>query len=126
MSSGVAAAFRLTSTATGAVLWAIELPFDLDNLPALFSRLSHQLIFSLADAIERAELNLPMAAEDATAYRLYLEGRAAMNSSDLPNLRRARNWYRKSIDQYNGFAPAIAGLSRTLSMEWLVRGLDGG
>ena len=123
MSSGVAAAFRLTSTATGAVLWAIELPFDLDNLPALFSRLSHQLIFSLADAIERAELNLPMAAEDATAYRLYLEGRAAMNSSDLPNLRRARNWYRKSIDQYNSFAPAIAGLSRTLSMEWLVRGL---
>ena len=33
------------------------------------------------------------------------------------------NWYRKSIDLYNGFAPAIAGLSRTLSMEWLVRGL---
>ena len=38
-------------------------------------------------------------------------------------MRRARNWYRKSIDQFNGFAPAIAGLSRTLSMEWLVRGL---
>ena len=123
MSSGIIAAFRLTSTATGAVLWAIELPFDLDDLSALFSRLSHQLIFSLADAIERAELHLPMAAEDATAYRLYLEGRAAMNSSDLPNLRRARNWYRKSIDLYNGFAPAIAGLARTLSMEWLVRGL---
>ena len=123
MSSGLVAAFRLTSTATGAVLWAIELPFDLDNLSGLFSRLSHQLIFSLADAIERAELHLPMAAEDATAYRLYLEGRAAMNSSDLPNLRRARNWYRKSIDQFGGFAPAIAGLSRTLSMEWLVRGL---
>jgi DNA-binding SARP family transcriptional activator len=123
MSSGLVAAFRLSSMETGAVLWAIELPFELDNLSALFSRLSHQLIFSLADAIERAELHLPMAAEDATAYRLYLEGRAAMNSSDLPNLRRARNWYRKSIDQYNGFAPAIAGLSRTLSMEWLVRGL---
>jgi len=123
MSSGVVASFRLSSTATGAVLWAIELPFDLGNLPALFGRLSHQLIFSLADAIERAELNLPLAAEDATAYRLYLEGRAAMSSSDLPNLRRARNWYRKSIDQFGGFAPAIAGLSRTLSMEWLVRGL---
>jgi TolB-like protein/Tfp pilus assembly protein PilF len=123
MSSGLVAAFRLTSTATGAVLWAIELPFELENLSGLFSRLSHQLIFSLADAIERAELHLPMAAEDATAYRLYLEGRAAMNSSDLPNLRRARNWYRKSIDQFGGFAPAIAGLSRTLSMEWLVRGL---
>ena len=123
MSSGLVASFRLTSTATGAVIWAIELPFELENLSGLFSRLSHQLIFSLADAIERAELHLPMAAEDATAYRLYLEGRAAMNSSDLPNLRRARNWYRKSIDQYGGFAPAIAGLSRTLSMEWLVRGL---
>ncbi len=31
MSSGLVAAFRLTSTATGAVLWAIELPFELDE-----------------------------------------------------------------------------------------------
>jgi DNA-binding SARP family transcriptional activator/tetratricopeptide (TPR) repeat protein len=123
MSSGLVVAFRLSSTTTGAVLWAIELPFEIENLPGLFGRLSHQLIFSLADAIERAELNLPLAAEDATAYRLYLEGRAAMSNSDLPNLRRARAWYRKSIEQYGSFAPAIAGLSRTLSMEWLVRGL---
>src|SRR5439155_6404976 len=42
---------------------------------------------------------------------------------DLRNLRRARNWFRRSIDQYGSFAPSFAGLARTLSMERLVRGL---
>jgi DNA-binding SARP family transcriptional activator/tetratricopeptide (TPR) repeat protein len=118
-----AATFRLTNSETGAVLWATELKFGLDQLPLLFSRLSHQVIYSLADAIERAEMRFPFAARNSTAYRLYLEGRSAMSSSDLPDLRRARGWYRKSLDEFGSYAPAIAGLSRTMSMERLVRGL---
>lgn len=118
-----AATFRLTNSETSAVLWATELKFGLDQLPLLFSRLSHQVIYSLADAIERAEMRFPFAASNSTAYRLYLEGRSAMSSSDLPDLRRARGWYRKSLEEFGSYAPAIAGLSRTMSMERLVRGL---
>jgi len=122
-SPGWAVTFRLTKCETGAVLWVTELDFRLDRLPLLFSRISHQVIYSLADTIERAEMRFPFAARNSTAYRLYLEGRAAMTSSDLPNLRRARRWYRKSLDEFGSYAPAIAGLSRTMSMERLVRGL---
>jgi len=118
-----AVTFRLTKCETSAVLWVTELDFHLDRLPLLFSRLSHQVIYSLADTIERTELRFPFAARNSTAYRLYLEGRAAMSDSDLPNLRRARLWYRKSLDEFGSYAPAIAGLSRTMSMERLVRGL---
>jgi DNA-binding SARP family transcriptional activator/TolB-like protein len=121
--SGLSADFRLKDYEAGVVLWSSEIGFSLAQLPLLFGQLSHQVVYSLADAIEGAELRLPMAAEDPTAYRLYLEGRSAMSKIDLPSLRAARQWYRKSIDQFAGFAPAIAGLARTLSMERLVRGL---
>jgi DNA-binding SARP family transcriptional activator len=121
--AGLSADFRLIDNKNGAVLWSSELSFNLGQLPLLFSQLSHQIIYSLADAIEYAELRFPLAAEDPTAYRLYLEGRSAMSKIDLPSLRAARQWYRKSIGQFAGFAPAVAGLARTLSMERLVRGL---
>jgi DNA-binding SARP family transcriptional activator/tetratricopeptide (TPR) repeat protein len=122
-SSGLGVIFRLTSCPSGEVLWVHEANFELDRLPFLFTHLSYQIICSVADAIERAELRLPLAADDATAYRWYLEGRAAMTNSGLPNLRSARNHYRRSIDRFGAFVPAIAGLARTLSMERLVRGL---
>ena len=121
--SGLAAAFSLMEGDEGVVLWSSEWDFRLDNLSFLYSQVCHQIIYSLADAVECAEMRFPFAAKDATAYRLYLEGRSAMNGTGLPGLRAARNWYRKSIDKFDGFAPAVAGISRTLSMERLVRGL---
>jgi tetratricopeptide (TPR) repeat protein len=122
-SRGLALAFRLSDCPTGSVVWSAELNFDLDQLPLLFGHLSHQIMRSLADAIEQSELGLPIIATSASAYRLFLEGRAALTGSDLPHLRKARNWFRKSTQQNNLFAPAFAGIARTLSMERLVRGL---
>lgn len=121
--SGLSAVFLLTRIKTGVVVRTVEVDFDADKLPLLFDRVSHNVINALADAVEQSELRAPFAANDATAYRLYLEGRAEMGSSNLPNLRRARNWYRKSLDLSGSYAPAFAGLSRTLSMERLVRGM---
>ena len=96
--SGLRAGFRLMEGEDGSVLWSSEWDFRLDNLPFLYSQLCHQIIYSLADAIECAERRFPFAPKDATAYRLYLEGRAAMNGTSLQKLRAARNWFRQ-IDQ---------------------------
>src|SRR5262249_24942878 len=117
------AGFRLNNAEKGGVLWGMELTFDVEKLPPLFARFTHQVIFSLADAIEQAELRIPFAPKDGGAYRLYLEGRAAMNSRQLASLRRARAWYRRALNHYRFYGPALAGLSRTMSMERLVLGI---
>src|SRR5205823_13579909 len=67
VSSGLQLLFRLTNCLTGTVLWSTELKFDLNQLPLLFGQFTHQVIHSLADAIEQSELRLPYIAESANA-----------------------------------------------------------
>jgi tetratricopeptide (TPR) repeat protein len=121
--SGLRANFRLMRGDDGKVIWSIERAFELDKLPVLFSGVCHQIIYSIAEAVEVADRHLPFAARDASAYRCYLEGRNAMAGTGLEGLRAARRWFRRSLELTSNFAPSIAGISRTLTMEKLVRGI---
>ncbi|HUG61655.1 MAG TPA: tetratricopeptide repeat protein [Methylomirabilota bacterium] len=114
--------FRLTDSRSSEVIWASAAPFDGIDLPGLFNLLSDRAVSALADVVERREVERAAAPDDVSAYRLFLEGRRFAGSTSLPELRRARRLFREAIHRDPGFAAARAGLARTKSMEWLVRG----
>ncbi|MBK9082789.1 MAG: hypothetical protein IPL88_12270 [Rhizobiales bacterium] len=122
---GAAVSVRLTA-ANGQVLWVTDIDWRADQMTRAFAEIVRHVVASLVDAIERTTLRAPAAAPDATAYRLVLEGRRCLVTVDLPNLRRARKWFRQAIARADGYAAAYADLARTLVLEYLVLGLADG
>lgn len=114
---------RLTRVGTGEVLWAINLPLDVQQMRASFSQLARRISMSLTDVIERHEIARSLDDVDPSAYRLYLEGKRYLSGTDLPHLRQARKWFKSAVKRCDSFSPAHAGISRSLGMEWLVRGM---
>jgi DNA-binding SARP family transcriptional activator/tetratricopeptide (TPR) repeat protein len=113
--------FRLTDARSGEVAWSSSMRFDGKDLPALFQDLADRAVVALADTVEQRETERPVAAENPSAYRLYLEGRRWAGSTQLQELRRARRLFREAAQRDPTFAAARAGLARTRTMEWIVR-----
>ncbi len=120
---GKLATFVLINCKTQLAVTAIDMDFNADNLPDIFNRVSAEVVKALVSAIEKSEIETPTATSNRYAYQMYLQGKHALWRTDLPDLRRARSRFQKSIDSSDRFAPALAGLARTLSMERLVRGI---
>lgn len=121
--TGTMTTFLLLDVRTEECLTAIDCPLDPEGLSDLFARVGKEVVRQLVSAIEVHEIEFPSAAAGRSGYRHYLEGRKSMWQSDLPDLRRARGAFQRALSNSNDFAPAYSGMSRTLSMEKLVRGL---
>ncbi|MGO6814425.1 BTAD domain-containing putative transcriptional regulator [Rhizobium leguminosarum] len=119
----VYATCRLTRTTTSEVIWAVELPLVMQKISESFAHLTRRIVSSLADTIERHELAMPIGDAPPSAYRLYLEGKRLIAHTDLQHLRQARKWFKSSLNRYEHFSAAHAGMSRALGMEWLIRGM---
>ncbi len=119
----VVATCRLTRVATGEVLWAVDLPLDVQRLRNSLGNFARRIAASLTDMIERHELAVSLDDVDPSAYRLYLEGKRHLVGTDLQQLRQARKWFKSAVKRCDSFSPAHAGVSRSLGMEWLVRGM---
>jgi DNA-binding SARP family transcriptional activator len=118
------ATFRLTRLAESEVLWASALPVDPRNLRESMHRLVRRVAGTLATTVEQFECRLPIDQADWAPYRYYLEGKRAIGGTRLEELRHARRWFKSAVRRCDNFSPAYAGLSRSLTMEWLVRGMD--
>lgn len=112
---------RLTKVATGEVLWAVELPLRMETMTASFHKLGRRISTSLTSVIEQHELGVPVGDVNASAYRLYLEGKRHLGGTDLRLLRQARKWLRSSIQTSADYSPAHTAMARTFSLEYLVR-----
>lgn len=102
------------------VVWATR--FKLDAMQTLQQR------FVIAEAIQTSIIER-MQGNDAPfenfkagpeAYFAYLSGLHELSEVSLPALRRARKQFRSSVSHDRDFAPALAGLSRTLTLEWVL------
>jgi DNA-binding SARP family transcriptional activator/TolB-like protein len=122
--AGLSLSLRLATAKSGEVLWASEMEWRDDLLPTTFATLMNRITNSLIDAVERREFSEPVVAPNASAYRLYLEGQRSMSSIDLQAIRRARRWFRESLKQTERYAAPIVGIARSMTMEWLLRGLQ--
>lgn len=114
--------FRLTDARTSEVIWASSVPFDGADLPGLYTTLSERAVASLATTIEAREVDRAAPPEDRGAYRLFLEGTRHAATTDLREIRRARRLFKQAAAREPAFAAARAGVARTLSLEWLMRG----
>lgn len=121
--TGSTATFLLLDARTSESLMAMDKKLSADDLPGLFSRLSFEIVRQLVSTIERREVAFPTTTDNSNAYQHFLIGRRLLWHSDLPEIRKARASFRRSISEADNFAPAYSGLSRTLSMERLVRGM---
>ncbi len=54
------------------------------------------------------------------AYFAYLEGVQCLSRLGLQNVRRARKHFREALEHERHFAAALAGIARTLTMEWVL------
>ena len=122
--AGSTVTFLLLDAHTSESLMAINKRLREDDLPGLFSRLSLEIVRQLVSTIERREIAVPTTTDNSNAYQHFLSGRRLLWHFDLPEIRKARASFRRSINEANNFAPAYSGLSRTLSMERLVRGMS--
>ncbi len=116
---------RLTDAKTDEVLKVNEVGLPRDDLRSVHRAISARIVTWVADVIELAQLAPPAMPSDASAYRRFLEGRRLVQSTDLKDLRRARNLFREAARLDDSFAATFAGLARTYSLEWLVRGAPG-
>ena len=124
---------RLASQQDGAILfvklfrsrgrelvWADR--FELAELTAAsrYRELVRRIGGSVADQIERVELQRYESEHDPTAYHHYLVGRRDLAFMDLPRIRRARKSFRMALKTCPDFVPALSGMARSLQREWLL------
>ena len=114
---------RLTDVSSSEVLWATETDFTFATLGDTFDRVTGLILRSMVNAIDEAEVRAPIPASDFTAYRNLLEGRRLLHGSDLQSIRRARRLFKQALAQVPNYPAALVGLSRTMTYEWVVRGM---
>jgi DNA-binding SARP family transcriptional activator len=114
---------RLTDVSTSEVLWATETDFTFATLGGTFERVTGLILRSMVNAIDEAEVRTPIPATEFTAYRNLLEGRRLLHGSDLQSIRRARRLFKEALTQVPNYPAAVVGLARTMTYEWVVRGM---
>jgi len=113
-------AVRLLNFVTRDILWVEQYPLSRENMARGFRELSMRVVSLLVDTIERTELGRYEVEQDPTAYHLFLSGQRYLRTLSLPNIRKARRFFRSAIGNCPEFVPAISGLAQTFNLEWLL------
>lgn len=105
---------------TDEVIWATRFTMTSDALPTQRRLIAQRLTFSLVQELaknEQARLNIEA---NPQAYHSYLVGASLMGKLTLPHIRKARSAFKEALRHNSNFSPALAGLARTYTSEWLV------
>ena len=86
-----------------------------DDLAIVRSMTSH-----IAAEMERNEVFYDDYVRNARAYHLYLRGIHRLKVPTVAGALQARRDFEQALAEHRAFPPALSGLSRTLSMEWLL------
>lgn len=103
-----------------AVLWAERFSISGSTLVSRRKEVAALIVSAIS---EHLGLNVGQLAEFRTqpeVYRSYLSSIQHLSSYTLPGVRRARNAFKETLKVRGDFAPALAGLSRTFSWEWVL------
>lgn len=105
---------------TDEIIWATRFKLDANEIASQRHTITGAVQTSL---ISQLHSTRPMAldvSKKPEAYISYLQGLQDLSHMSLPSIRRARRHFKSSLDVDRGFASALAGLSRTYSMEWIL------
>jgi DNA-binding SARP family transcriptional activator/tetratricopeptide (TPR) repeat protein len=120
---GYRLAVRLTDAGNSEVLWGANPEFTTATVGGTFDRLIRLTVRTLVDVIDTRQARAAMTAERASAYALCAQGRLLLNKADLQAIRRAKKLFKQALAQFPDYPPAIVGIARATSEEWLVRGM---
>lgn len=101
-------------------IWAHRFQLDAGNSADQRSLIQDAIQASIAKQITMHSPYLNEFNSNPEAYYAYLHGLQNLSSMTLPALRRARKHFKDSLKHQSNFAPALAGIARTLSMEWVL------
>lgn len=111
---------QLVFLPTDEVVWAERFRLHPANIMQQRVVITDAVQLSLVD---RVSSNRAMAldyCQKPEAYIAYLRGLQNLSSMTLPSMRRARRHFKEALEHDREFASALAGLSRTFSMEWIL------
>ncbi|MET0748314.1 MAG: hypothetical protein ABWY49_08990 [Rhizobium sp.] len=111
---------QLISFANDEIVWAERYSLDSSNLARQRREISTRIALTVASKIEGDGLSRAYFEESPDAYHSYLVGQRHLKDLTLPNLRRARREFRNALQKNPRFAPALSGIARTYSKEWLL------
>ncbi len=101
-------------------IWAHRFQLDAGNSADQRSLIQDAIQASIAKQITMHSPYLNEFNSNPDAYYSYLHGLQNLSGMTLPALRRARKHFKDALKYQPRFAPALAGIARTLSMEWVV------
>jgi DNA-binding SARP family transcriptional activator len=111
---------QLVHFANDEVIWAERIPLKESALALQRGDLAARLSATVCDQIDRSEKTREYFERSPQSYYHYLLGQRYLSHLTLPDLRRARREFRSALAQASDFAPALSGMARTFTKEWLL------
>lgn len=104
------------------MIWATRHALEVTTLPQQRRDIARTITVQIAQELESNEVFYADYVRNARAYHLYLKGINRLKTVTLADILSARKAFEQALDEHRTFAPALSGLSRTLSVEWLIGG----
>lgn len=102
------------------VIWAARFAVTPDGLLEQRRQIADMIRSVIAQRVEQKAAQTVDFQASPEAYFAYLRGLRSLSSVSLPSVRRARRYFREALDHQRGFALGLAGVARTLSLEWVL------
>lgn len=102
------------------VLWATRFELNPDEVALQKQAIAEAIQKSIFDKVGGRTSHIEDYQSRPQAYYAYLRGLQSLSRLDLPSIRKARRHFKQALDSEKGFSAARAGISRTLTMEWLL------
>lgn len=112
---------QLVYLPSDSVVWAGRFDLEVDTLPHKRRDMARSIVAEIVNGLESNDLFHAAYIRSPRAYHLYLSGISSLKTPTIADILRARDAFRQALNEQPHFAPALSGLSRTLSVEWLLR-----
>lgn len=102
------------------IVWATRVQLDEDAITEHRNTIAAAIQSSIIERVGAFHRVVSDFSCKPQAYFAYLEGLQCLSRLTLPNVRRARKYFRQALEHERDFAAALAGIARTLTMEWVL------
>ncbi len=111
---------QLIFTPTEEVIWAERFELSPVSIASHRTTIAQAIQNQLMSRIGSHQSAVGDFSRRPEAYFLYLKGLQSLSSISLPGTRRARKYFKEALDHGSDLPEALAGMSRTLTMEWIL------
>ncbi|MGF9694325.1 hypothetical protein AAIH46_16025 [Rhizobium sp. 0TCS1.26] len=105
---------------TDEIVWAKRFQMDPRLIADQRAEIAGAIKTSLIDLMNSRAPFADQFHQAPEAYFAYLRGLQSLSDLTLPAVRKARRHFREALDHEQDFGMALVGISRTLSLEWIL------